>query len=167
MAEAAHPVYAVADCARAPFLYPLIQQIHPMEAYCLLGAKTPEPLREVGAFLFPAARSAPIMARWKQEGLGRSWGIFLTSPLGFDEVRRHLKRFLQVKLPDGTGPVLFRLWDPRVLHPFLHATEAGQLAQLFARVSSYVVETPAGLERLTFDGQALRAMPARWEEIAA
>jgi hypothetical protein len=35
-------------------------------------------------------------------------------------------RFLQVRLPDGSGPVLMRFWDPRVLGVLLDHAEPHQ-----------------------------------------
>lgn len=152
--------------ARAPRLYPLVSMLHPLDAPCLFAGKIGEELRQASPFLFPLRAAPRIADLWRNEGAGQSWGIFLTSTLGLEAVRRHVRHFLQVRLPDGTGPVLFRFWDPRVLHPFLGATEPGQLAQFFAKVSSYVVETPNGLERLFFSGGQLHRMPADWSQLS-
>ncbi len=167
MAEPSHQVFAIADMARAPRLYPLISTLNPVDAPCLFAGRIGEELRQASPFLFPLRVAPRIAALWRHEGEGQSWGIFLTSTHGMEAVRRHLRRFLQVRLPDGTGPVLFRFWDPRVLHPFLAAGEPGQLAQLFEKISSFVVETPAGLERLALANGQLRRMPADWSQLAA
>lgn len=151
--------------ARAPRLYPLISTLHPMDAHCLFAGRLEEPLRSASPFLFPLAASERIFDLWSNEGEGQSWGIFMTSPLGLEEVRRHVRKFLQVRLPDGSGPVLFRFWDPRVFYPFLLSSEAEHLAALFAKVSSYVVETSNGLERLFLSRGQLQRQPVRWKDL--
>ena len=167
MAEARHEVFAIADMARAPRLYSLISTLHPLDAPCLFAGNIGEELRQASPFLFPLRAAPRIADLWREEGAGQSWGIFITSTLGLEAVRRHVRHFLQVRLPDGTGPVLFRFWDPRVLHPFLSASEPDHLQRLFAKVSSYVVETPQGLERFVLAGGQLRSMPADWNQLAA
>lgn len=155
-------VYAILDCARAPGLYPLIRELHPLDAPCLFAGDIAEEVRRVSPFIFALEAAPKIADLWAREGVGRSWGSFITSPHELDAVRRHIRHFLQVRMPDGMGPVLFRLWDPRVLRPFLETAPPDQIAQLFAKVSSYVVETPQGLERqIAVDG-TLRRLPARW-----
>jgi hypothetical protein len=153
--------------ARAPRLYPLVSTLHPLDAHCLFAGRIAEPLRSASPFLFPVAASARILDLWSNEGEGQSWGIFMTSPLGLEEVRRHVRKFLQVRLPDGSGPVLFRFWDPRVFHPFLISSPPDHLAALFAKVSSYLVETPAGMQRFYLDGERLRSVAAGWGDIRA
>ncbi|MFS0738570.1 DUF4123 domain-containing protein [Sphingomonas sp. 1P06PA] len=155
-------VYGILDCARSPGLYPLIRELDPLDAPCLFTGDIGEDMRRVSPFIFALAAAPKIADIWGAQGLGRSWGIFLTSPMGLDAVRRHIRHFLQVRLPDGVGPVLFRMWDPRVLHPFLGATPPDQLEQMFAKVSSFVIETEAGLERQIYAGGGLRRMPAQW-----
>jgi hypothetical protein len=136
-----------------------------MDAPCLFAGRIPEPLRSASPFLFPVGASSRILDLWSNEGEGQSWGIFLTSPLDLEVVRRHVRKFLQVRLPDGSGPVLFRFWDPRVLYPFLTSSGPDHLAAVFAQISSFVIETPSGLERFYLTGGELRCIPANWTQI--
>ncbi|KXF83007.1 DUF4123 domain-containing protein [Enterovibrio coralii] len=41
------------------------------------------------------------------------WGIYITSTQDLQSVRRHLRKFLQVQLPNEEKPVFFRFYDPR------------------------------------------------------
>lgn len=41
------------------------------------------------------------------------WGIYLTSTENLQAMRKHLRKYLQVQLPDEEKPVFFRFYDPR------------------------------------------------------
>ena len=58
-------------------------------------------------------------------------------PLG--ELRRHFRRFLVARLPDGMV-AQFRFYDPRVFAPYLASCTPEELAPWFAGVSTYLVE---------------------------
>lgn len=160
-------VYAVVDPAVEPRLYPLLKAIGELDAPCLFAGKIDEQLREVSPHIFAVENGREIVQRWIQQGGHQPWGLFMTSTLGLAEVRRHIRRFLQVRLPDGRGPVLFRIWDPRVLPPFLLASEADHVSQLFARVSSYLIARGPALERLVAANGVVQSQPADWRQVLA
>ncbi|HEV2568973.1 DUF4123 domain-containing protein [Sphingomonas sp.] len=160
-------LYAVVDPAVEPRLYPLLKVMGEPDAQCLFAGDIPEGLREVSPHIFPLERGTEIMRRWVQHGIGQPWGVFLEAPGDLAEVRRHIRRFLQVRLPDGEGPVLFRIWDPRVLPVFLKASEADHLQQLYARCTAYIVPVATQLERLSWSGGAVQATPLTWNQLAA
>lgn len=161
----AERLYAIVDPAVEPRLYPMLQAIGDFDAPCLFAGKLAEELKEVSPHIFPLERGQEIMQRWMQHGIGQPWGVFLASIGDLAEVRRHVRRFLQVRLPDGEGPVLFRIWDPRVLPVFLKASEADHLQQLFARVTAYLVPQGQQLERLSWAGGALQSAPVAWAQL--
>jgi hypothetical protein len=160
-------LYAIVDPAVEPRLYPMLKVLGDLDAPCLFAGAIPEELREVSPHIFPVARGAELMRRWMQHGLGQPWGVLVASAGDLAEVRRHIRRFLQVRLPDGEGPVLFRLWDPRVLPVFLKASEPDHLRQLFARIGAYLVPQGAQVERLSFSGDRLHSAPVTWQQLAA
>ncbi|MEW7314675.1 DUF4123 domain-containing protein [Buttiauxella gaviniae] len=41
------------------------------------------------------------------------WGIYLTTEATMRVLRQHLRKYLQVTLPDESKPVIFRFYDPR------------------------------------------------------
>jgi pSer/pThr/pTyr-binding forkhead associated (FHA) protein len=83
-------------------------------------------------------------------GWGKSWGVFLTCKLPFDELLKHLRDCLTVRLVGGK-PVYFRFYDPRVLRGFLPSCTADEGAAFFGPISAFLMEAeqPTGLLRLT------------------
>ena len=160
-------LYAIVDPAVEPRLFPMLKVMGEHDAPCLFAGDIGEGLREVSPHIFPLEFGAEIMRRWMQHGIGHPWGLFVEAPGDLAEVRRHIRRFLQVRLPDGEGPVLFRIWDPRVLPVFLKASEADHLQQLFARVTAYIVPVGQQLERLSWTSGPVHSTPYTWTQLAA
>lgn len=103
-----------------------------------------ERLASIAPYLAALPPGAPILPKLLEDMRGQSWGIFLTSKQSLDEVRRHLRRFLQVRLP-GDKQVLFRFYDPRILSVLLPTCDEAQLDALFGSViEHYLMEDEAG-----------------------
>ncbi len=47
------------------------------------------------------------------------WGMYLTTDATMRVLRQHLRKYLQVLLPDENKPVIFRFYDPRNIWDFL------------------------------------------------
>jgi len=94
-----------------------------------------------------------------QRGWGKSWGVYLTSPSDLQEVRRHLRHFLQVKLPSGEQ-VYFRFYDPRVMRVFLPTCTPEDTTQFFGPIQNYLVEdeNPKKLFRFVDTGKGSEKM---------
>ncbi|SFS03916.1 DUF4123 domain-containing protein [Sphingomonas jatrophae] len=157
--------YAIADMARAPQLYPMLQTLQAADVPCLFAGKIAEEVRRASPFLFAFDSAPTLIQRWAAEGPGQAWGLFLTSAEPLETVRRHVRKFMQVRLPDGSGPVLFRFWDPRVFAPFLAATEKDQLTPFFGPIQSWVIESPQGLMRHIQTAGGLKVVPANFQEL--
>lgn len=133
--------YALIDLARAPQVLPLLDWLtRSGAAQCLFEGAIAEPLRRVSPHIVDLARAPQLLDRWLAEGRGQSWGVFIETALPMHLARRHVRRFLQVRLPDGTGPVLMRFWDPRVLSVLLRHADAAQHGAIFARLTRVIVE---------------------------
>ena len=81
----------------------------------------------------------------------------MVSAAPFEEIRRHLRRFLRVKDERGRR-LLFRYYDPIVLAAFLPTCTAAELAEVFGPIDAFLVETvgpDCDLTEIRFDGVVL------------
>lgn len=104
-------LYGIVDCARDPRLHALVQDC-PQKA-CLFAGQLEPVLEKVSPWLVALGPDVPLETVWKAHGRGRSWGILVETGLDLASLRRHLRQFLQARLPDGEI-ALFRFYDPRV-----------------------------------------------------
>jgi Domain of unknown function (DUF4123) len=92
-----------------------------------------------GPYLFKYDISTEF-AKWLYEaGWGNFWGIFIATPLNFDNLLRHCRRFLKVKTEDKEQ-LFFRFYDPRVLKIFLPTCERDQIQEFFGEIDNFFVE---------------------------
>jgi pSer/pThr/pTyr-binding forkhead associated (FHA) protein len=148
----AEPLFALLDAARDDLAYARL--LHSGEEYQTLyeGPKG-EALAEVGPFLVRLPKNAPFLETLVREGWGKSWGVYLTCPLPFKETRRHFRRFLLVKTPEGRE-VYFRFYDPRVLRVFLPHCTPQQTAEFYGPVTGFLLEDAAPEILLAFQAGA-------------
>ena len=137
-------LYGVLDCSRSPELYEHAVRLEPEASSCLFEGRLDETVRRVSPFLVELSSSDPLSRLWRTQGWGQAWGILISSRAGLRDVRRRLRHFTQVRLPDGVGPVLFRFWDPRVFRVYLPTTDDSEIGGWFQDIDRYVVETPDG-----------------------
>jgi Domain of unknown function (DUF4123) len=130
-------LYAVVDAARDEMLYPLVMAAS--DQACLFGGKIAEPLDRAAPYLVDLKAQEPLFRAWRDEGRGMSWGIMCRSNVPLKQLRRHFKRFLVARLPDGTV-AQFRFYDPRVFGRYLPTCTPEELALWFDGVSAYLVE---------------------------
>ena len=106
--------------------------------------------------MFAIPPDSDFVAFWLQHGWDRAWGILLRSDRTLDEVRRHLRQFLRVQMPDGRF-ALFRFYDPRVLPTYLRHCTRDELALWFAGVRAFRVPAASGqrYSEFSFDGGRL------------
>jgi hypothetical protein len=133
----AETLYAVVDAARDERLYPMVMQA--AEHACLFAGKIGEPLDRASPYLVNLQAQEQLFHAWRDIGRGRAWGILCRSTLPLAQLRRHLRRFLVAKLPDGMV-VQFRFYDPRVFRTYLPTCTPEELSAWFKGVSSFLVE---------------------------
>lgn len=135
-------LYAVADCARDNRIYDLVHDaLFPM---CLYRTEVVSPLGRAAPYLVPVGHADKLLAAWRREGVGQSWGLFvLSSEQQQAPLRQRLRIFNQAKLPDGRI-VVFRWWDPRVFRVYLPTCNAEELGLWFASVEEFVCEAEGG-----------------------
>jgi hypothetical protein len=108
-------LFGIVDCARDDRLYDLVMGCPNWS--CLFAGKLPDELARTAPYLVALDEPSPLSRAWGLQGMGQSWGIKCRSSLTMPALRRHFRRFIQAKLPDG-DVVLFRFYDPRVWVPF-------------------------------------------------
>ena len=130
--------YTILDAARDDKIYPELVNSD-IESLCLyLGEKAVE-LATVAPYLLELKREDPFTQWVLNNGLGKSWGIFLQSSAPFKELHRHFRKFLMVHDEEGT-PFYFRYYDPRVLRVYLPTCNESELQTVFGPVSHFFIE---------------------------
>lgn len=130
-ADAARPVriYAILDCARHPSIYDLLDRSY-REKSCLFAGKLEPELERAAPFLLEMQPSDSVTDQILLRGWNEAWGILVRTESPFRTLRRHLRTFLRVRTEDGRF-LLFRYYDPRVLHLYLPTCTQDELAQIF------------------------------------
>jgi len=132
------PLYAVLDAARDIKILALLFKSN--EEYQSLyegpqGAK----LAQVAPYLVRLKKDSLLLEKLVRDGWGESWGVYLTCASEFNEVRRHLRHFLEVMLPEGEQ-VYFRFYDPRVLRVYLPTCNFEEINYFFGPIKNYLME---------------------------
>jgi hypothetical protein len=148
-------LYAVLDAARDRRVLELCRE-SVEEARSLYEGLKGETLSEVAPRLLRLPAESALLDRLVLEGWGKRWGIFVTCPLPFEEVRRHLRRFLMVEDEETGEPLYFRYYDPGVLRVFLPTCSRRQTEELLGPIEAVFVEAEDG-------GVVTFAPPARRE----
>lgn len=141
-------LFAVLDAAREPAVVQALSTATD-EWQSLYEGDVKTSLAPFAPYAVRFAPDSPLLESFLVPLWGASVGFYFhaRSPLGV--VRRHLRRFLMVRLPDGKR-VYFRFYDPRVLRVYLHACTA-QEAQLFlGPMERLIVEGPDPREVVIF-----------------
>jgi len=132
------PLYAILDAARD--LKVLVALLHSGADYqSLYEGPKGDSLAQVAPYLVRLPADSPLLDILVREGWGQSWGVYLTSASEFGEVRKHLRHFLEVQLPNGNG-AYFRFYDPRVLRVYLPTCRPEETYYFFGPIKDYLVE---------------------------
>jgi pSer/pThr/pTyr-binding forkhead associated (FHA) protein len=132
------PLFAILDAARDIRILALLVH-YKAECQSLYEGVEGAKLAQVAPYLIRLAPDSALLEPLVTEGWGKSWGVYLTCFSDFHEVRRHLRRFLEVKLPDGEQ-VYFRFYDPRVMRIYLPTCVGEEANQFFGPIKRYVME---------------------------
>lgn len=148
-----HNLYAVLDASRGGRLLELLREsVDPHRS--LFEGTQGDALEDVAPYLVHLQAGSDLLDCLVHEGWGKRWGIYLATPMSFELLRRHLRRFLMVE-DDATGaPLFFRYYDPATLRVYVPAASRRQTAQLFGEIDRFWVEGKEGeliaLERSTY-----------------
>lgn len=140
--------YAILDAAR---LYGELEKAKRLGSVfsSLYKGKSEQTLAEVAPYLFACDWSSPL-AHWiLNEGWTLAHGYFIQSTVSFEELHKHLRKFLIVQ--DEKGKQLyFRFYDPRVLRIFLPTCDNVQISEFFGPVKHFIVEGDSKDEAIQF-----------------
>lgn len=115
----------------------------------LYKGKVEEYLQDVSPYLF-ACSAETELARWYvNEGWGKAWGIGICTDQNFENVYKHLRRFLMIKT-ENNKQLYFRFYDPRVLGVFLPTCSKEQVMDFFGPVKSFIVEDELTIQAIEF-----------------
>jgi len=136
-------LFAVLDAARDARLLELLRES--VEEYrSLYQGITGDTLADVAPYLVELPKESRLLKALVEEGWGRSWGIYLSSPLPFANVRHQLRKFLMVEAEGMQGQLYFRFYDPRVLRILLPTYTQAQREEFFGGITRFVMEGEDG-----------------------
>ncbi|MDC9582918.1 DUF4123 domain-containing protein [Xenorhabdus sp. PR6a] len=107
-------LYAIIDGAAEPDLFLTLERYDPPSA-CLYGEPLQPELVKIAPYLVQVNEKVKIWLECRKT----PWGIFVHSAADMKTLRQHLRKYLQVLLPQQEKPVFFRFYDPRNIWDFL------------------------------------------------
>lgn len=133
-------IYAILDGASVPNLPKVLWKMKPERVCLVKGELTPEEAA-VAPYLVALPPDSAFTSWVLGTGWGRHWGIFAIATPGTDlrAARDHFRRFLEVRLPDGSV-ANFRWYDPRVLAVYLPTCNETELDFVFGPIECFVAE---------------------------
>jgi hypothetical protein len=132
------PLFTILDGARDVRILALLVHFKE-ECQSLYEGAEGAKLALVAPYLVRITPDSKLLESLVKEGWGKSWGVYFTCAAEFQDIRRHLRHFLQVKLPDGEQ-VYFRFYDPRVMRIFLPTCIPEEALQFFGPIKRFVME---------------------------
>jgi hypothetical protein len=154
--------YAVIDACDEPAVPPRMFALGPSLAVSLYRGRAERDYWSIAPYL---AFVDDDLAHWLHEHLtGRPWGFLVSTEMDLSSLRRHLRRLLLVEVPDGRT-MLFRFYDPRVLHRWLASATPDEVGELLAPGLVAAVPTESG--EVVVYGQASRSLAGQFEVVHA
>jgi Domain of unknown function (DUF4123) len=148
-------VYVILDGARDVRIASRVESYLDQKA-CLYEGTLPRELTNAAPHLLRLFCDDRFCRRLIEDGWGHSWGVFAIAPSSLTSLRRHFRKFMVVRGPNGNR-LVFRWYDPRVLRVYLPTCNVEELRTVFGPIEAYVVEgREAGTaHRFAFDGERL------------
>ena len=136
----ATPLFAVLDAARSGQVLSFLCGAKE-EFQSLYEGPEAKQLSTVAPYLVSLTSGSKTLERMVNQGWGQSWGIYLSCPLPFTELRRHLRHFLFVESEETREQLYFRFYDPRVLRVFLSSCTPQQWKEFFGQIECFWAES--------------------------
>lgn len=135
-------VFAILDGASVKGLPTHLYEKQPPN-FCLFRGELAPDMAEVAPYLVGLIEGTPFTDWLLNEKPGGHYGIYARTRVSMIEMRRHFRQLITVY--DETGkPMIFRYYDPRVLHQYLPTCNAGELKSFFGSVDTFFAETEDG-----------------------
>src|SRR5262245_43418146 len=92
-----HPLFGLLDAGRDPEVLTLLYS-HDARCRSLYQGESEATLGSAGPYLVELAMPAAeeLLTSLVRKGWGQSWGVYLSTPASFDEVRHHFRTLLMV-----------------------------------------------------------------------
>src|SRR5262245_30540521 len=150
-------LYALLDAAREKRIP---KQLHEIQAeFVSLYRGEPEvTLADVAPYLVRIGENSKVLEWILGSGWGRSWGLFAISAADLDGLRRHFRRFLLVRDPDGKE-LYFRFYDPRVLRVYLPTCTGPETKRFLGPIHAFLMESEDAKSIYRFDREPLQTFP--------
>ena len=132
-------LYAILDTARNVDIHFQLQNIAGVEHVSLYKGRKEEPMWDATPYLVRCVRDSEFFNWVIERGWGDSWGIFLISKLGLEDLCKHFQEFLVVQDTDGKQ-MYFRFYDPRILPLFLSNCTREETVEFFGPVTRVFAE---------------------------
>jgi len=149
LAQAPGHLYAVLNAARTLRVIEVLREsVEPCRS--LYEGIKGDALAMQAPYLVALPLGSRLFEQLVLEGWGKRWGIYLTSPRPFDEVRTQLRRSLMVHNIQSGERMYFRFYDPKMLRLVLSTCGLRQREQIFGEITAFLVEGKDGeVVRLT------------------
>ena len=150
-------LYAVLDACDTPSVPETAREVGDARAVSLYRGSAEEMYWAVAPYLFSVDGA---LLDWIVETLwAEPFGIFAVADDDLETLRRHFRRFLMVRSPEG-AQWYFRYYDPRVLPTFLESANAEELREVFGPLRAYAVPAVApGATRIFSPAEGLGPGP--------
>jgi hypothetical protein len=143
--DPARQIFAILDACDDPLILNRVREIGD-SAIMLYQGNAAEDFYAIAPYIVQADEA---LLHWISENVFMNpWGILLSSAEPIQVVRRHLRKFLLVKSPEGQE-LYFRFYDPRVIAPFLDSCTTEEALAFFGPIKSIFV--PDASQPLRFD----------------
>jgi hypothetical protein len=136
-------LFAVVDASRGARPLQLLREAVDAHRSLYDGVKG-EVLASSAPYLVALRPDSGLLSRLVRESWGAGWAIYLSCARPFDQVRRHLRRFLVVEDDESGERYYFRFFDPKTLRVFLPTCSPRQRADFFGEVALYLAEGEQG-----------------------
>jgi len=128
--------FAIIDSAIIDGIGEKLKTVNP-EDWCCLYRGNIEPWQARVAPYLVSLSEAKKLPEFLTNNPPKNWGVYLFSGEKLQQIKRHLRKFLTVRLPPDSSRCLFRYYDPRVLETFLGNLNETDAKKFFGPITGF------------------------------